>query len=174
MEAGYVYLARNLDDELCKIGFTSNPRCRAATLSSEARARVRIISFAAARQGRQLERIAHRCYDRWRVRGEWFALDAEQISKFWKRVMAKAKARGVRIALVAEGEPPILPSHRRAKWTVRLLDQPACRQGGLFEAEDREIARAVAWERLLAELARLRGEREQAEEPKKPRRGKGG
>ncbi len=162
MQAGYVYLAHNPENGLYKIGFTTDPRSRIATLRSGGAIPVRFVSFAAAREGRQLERIAHRCFEGRRVRGEWFALDASQAANFWKVVRARADALGLKVTLLTEGEAVTTPSHHNAGWVTSVLGQPESKQGELFDF-DAAACLAADFDAYLAGLA-----------PEKSRKGKGG
>lgn len=78
----FVYLMRNTRNGLTKIGYSSNPKSREATLQSE-EPEIRLI--AAFKVAREHEELVHNAYPQKRVRGEWFKLteeDEEEIKDY--------------------------------------------------------------------------------------------
>jgi hypothetical protein len=76
--SGFVYLMRNSRNGLVKIGFSTNPKYREATLQSEEPEVTMIFSALGTRRD---ERSLHHDYLEFRVRGEWFNLTDGQIAE---------------------------------------------------------------------------------------------
>lgn len=70
----YVYLMKNLRNGYTKIGNSTNPICREATLQAEEPEIELLLVFAA---HPVMERLLHKFYSEKRVRGEWFNLTKE-------------------------------------------------------------------------------------------------
>lgn len=72
----YVYLMKNTRNGLVKIGISSNPKYREATLQSE---EPEIEMLFSAPGSESIEGCLHRKFQRKRVRGEWFKLDESEL-----------------------------------------------------------------------------------------------
>lgn len=74
---GYVYLMKNERNGYFKIGFSKKPPSyREYTLQSQ-EPEVSLVAYA--ESFLEVEKIFHKHYGEKRVRGEWFALDQEQV-----------------------------------------------------------------------------------------------
>lgn len=72
-----VYLAKDYKSNLIKIGYSCQPNIREKTLRAE-NPEVDIISILLG--GRDLESKLHKQFKEKRIRGEWFALDSDDIN----------------------------------------------------------------------------------------------
>lgn len=75
VRTSFVYLMRNHRNGFTKIGYSSNPSVREATLQSEEPEVTLMASWPGTRQD---EKQLHRQYVEFNIRGEWFQLDSIQ------------------------------------------------------------------------------------------------
>lgn len=81
-ESCYVYLMHDLKNNFYKIGISNSPAYREKTLQSEKPTIVLIRSkrFPKRKIAEILEKTLHNSYINKRIRGEWFALDMEDVN----------------------------------------------------------------------------------------------
>ena len=81
-DACYVYLMHDLKTNFYKIGISNSPTYREKTLQSEKPTIILIRSkrFPNRKIAEILEKTLHNTYINKRIRGEWFALDLEDIT----------------------------------------------------------------------------------------------
>lgn len=83
MPEGFVYLIQNVGDGAYKIGFTEGSVSdRLKQLSTASSQELLIRSYYKCQHHRKIEKYLHRAFHLKHKRGEWFALDEEDVKKF--------------------------------------------------------------------------------------------
>lgn len=114
-EGSFVYVVKG-DHRLAKIGVTTNPNARLATLKTASGFRLSLAftgATASPNSAFAIEREAHRVLDRHRVEGEWFDIPAElAIATVW----AAAASLGERLTDAEYPAPGSIISRQRGPY----------------------------------------------------------
>ena len=72
---GYVYIIGNLDENICKIGFSENPNRRLPEIQTGCPHQLKIILLFEAEK--YTETLLHHKYSKYRMVGEWFKIEGK-------------------------------------------------------------------------------------------------
>lgn len=75
----YVYIIKNIENGLFKIGYSTNPKNRISSIKTSAGVEIDEIEVAEVVNGRNVEKHLHRLFKNKRKLGEWFKLSKNDI-----------------------------------------------------------------------------------------------
>jgi len=83
-EEGYVYIIGNLDAEICKIGFSKNPKERIRSIQTGCPYVLKIILLFEAEK--YTETRLHHKYSKYKLSGEWFSIEGKLKESIYKNI----------------------------------------------------------------------------------------
>jgi hypothetical protein len=111
MAIGYLYVIKDLQTSLTKIGITGNWQSRLRTLKVGKRTECRIV--VKLNDNREWEKRLHRKYDKWRLVGtEWFKLDLATADELIEQV----KKIGSSVSLLSQDDEQIASDQEKSWW----------------------------------------------------------
>lgn len=110
---GWVYLIRDIESGEYKVGLSCSPRSRLTNLLAVTKRPFEVVWTVATNDMGRLEYECKLAWQRWHLRGEWYALPGGEVDRFRRMVVLNWRSRPPISVQQVSCNPAVRPSSRR-------------------------------------------------------------